>query len=82
MKHQIFSIYDAKANAFNTPVYLPNQAIAERSFKIAANDPTSFIGQCPTDYTLFHLGEWDDDNATSTLNPSPVAIGLASAYKD
>jgi len=82
MIHQIFSIYDAKANAFNSPVFLPNQAIAERSFKIAANDPTSFIGQCPTDYTLFCLGEWNDETSTFTLNPSPVSIGLASNYKD
>jgi len=82
MNKKIFSVYDAKANAFNDPIFLPNQAIAERSFKIAANDPSTFIGQCPTDYTLFCLGEWSDDTCKFDLFDSPQAIGLASNYKD
>jgi hypothetical protein len=81
MIKQVFSIFDAKAKAFSDPIYLPNVAIAERAFKIAANDPTSHICQTPTDYTLFHLGEWDDETGTQTPI-SPLSIGLASSYKD
>lgn len=82
MIKKIFSIFDAKAAAFNDPVFLPNQAIAERSFRLAANDPQSFIGQCPTDYTLFCLGEWNDDTGRLELYDTPQAIGLATNYKD
>lgn len=82
MIKKLFSILDAKAQAFSDPVFLPNNAIAERSFKIAANDPNSYIGQCPTDYTLFALGEWDDETGKFTLLDTPQAIGLAINYKD
>ena len=82
MIKKLFSIYDSKAQAFNDPVYVPNQALAERAFKLAANDPQSFIGQSPTDYTLFYLGEWDDATCQHALCDTPQAIGLASTYKD
>lgn len=82
MIKKIFSVYDAKAQAYNDPVFLPNQAIAERSFRIAANDPKSFIGQCPTDYTLFYLGEFDDETGRMELLNTPQAIGLATNYKE
>lgn len=73
-----FSVYDSKAKAFNDPVFTPNQAIAERAFAIAANDKTSFIGQSPTDYTLFRVGTWDDETCKFNLLETPEALVLAS----
>lgn len=77
---QLYTIYDSKAHVYNAPISIPNQAIAERSFAIAANDPTSFIGQSPTDYSLFLLGTYDDELAKFDLLPAPHCINLATAY--
>ncbi|QXP44299.1 MAG: nonstructural protein [Arizlama microvirus] len=75
----IFAIYDSKANAFCEPVFTPNQAIAERSFTIASNDKTTYIGQSPTDYTLFRLGTWDDESGKFDLLDTPESLMLASS---
>lgn len=82
MKKQIVAVYDSKAKAFMDPIHVPNIGIAQRSFKIAVNDPTTYIAQSPEDYTLFHLGGWDDETSNYDLFSTPESLGLASTYKD
>jgi len=82
MKKEIVAVYDSKAKAFMDPIYVPNLGIAQRSFKIAVNDPSTYIAQSPEDYTLFYLGEWSDETCVHDLLSSPESLGLASTYKD
>ena len=63
MKHKIFTIHDVKADAYFPPFYLPNKSMAIRQFGDMVNDENSQISKHPADYTLFELGEWDDNNA-------------------
>lgn len=81
MKLQLYTIYDAKAHVYQQPMFFLNQEVAVRAFSLACNDPASFLCQSPTDYSFFHLGEWDDDTATITTLNAPHCIGLASTYK-
>lgn len=82
MIKQIVSVYDSKAKAFTDPIFIPNLGMAQRSFKIAVNDSTTYIGQSPEDYTLFHIGSWDDETSRFDLLDTPVSLGLASTFKD
>lgn len=60
MKHNVFCIYDSKAQAFLTPFFLPTVGMAVRVFSDCVNSDDHQFGKHPEDYTLFHLGTWDD----------------------
>lgn len=60
MKHNVFAVYDTKANAYLPPFYLPTVGMAVRVFSDCVNSDSHQFGQHPEDYTLFHLGIWDD----------------------
>lgn len=62
MHLEIFSIYDQKAEAHLPPFFLPTKAMAIRTFKDCVNNPEHAFGRNPGDYTLFHLGHWDDED--------------------
>lgn len=62
MKNQIYSIYDEKAEMFNTPFFQQNDAIAIRSFNDLAADPQSLIYRHPEDYKLYEIGAFEDNN--------------------
>jgi len=81
MKHYIFAIYDAKAEAFITPFFLPTRAMAVRSFETAVNDPNSMICKYALDYSLFELGTFDDTNGRVEPLPQNKLIVLANNLK-
>lgn len=80
MLNKIFSVYDTKAEAFNTPFFMSTLGQATRGFADEVNNPNSLLSKHPEDYTLFELGEYDDSNASFTLLPSPKNIGLALEF--
>ena len=59
MKLEIYSVYDKKAEKFETPFTMFNQAVAVRLFKTQVEDPTMLIGKNPEDFSLFYCGEFD-----------------------
>lgn len=62
MKNKIYSIYDEKAQMFNTPFFSQNDDMAIRSFQDLASDPQSTIYLHPEDYKLYELGEFETDS--------------------
>lgn len=59
MNLQIFSVFDEKADAYISPFFLPNIAMAIRAFTESATDENHSFGRHPSDYTLYHLGDFD-----------------------
>lgn len=59
IKFRVYSVYDSKAESFSSPIFLPNDAMAQRSFADSVNSPGSPVGKHPEDYILFLIGEWD-----------------------
>lgn len=80
MKLQIYSIYDNKAGTWLKPFYSTNQAVAQRTFADAVNDNTSAFYAHPTDYVLYHLGEYDDQKGKITVNETNENMGMANDY--
>ena len=71
MKFKIFSIYDSKAETFNTPLFLVQEGQAIRIFDDMVNDDQTDIAKHTEDYTLFNLGEFDSETGLVTpLNTS------------
>ena len=76
MKQQVFSIYDSKAQAYFPPFCLHNPQMAIRQFSDMVIDPESRISKHPEDYTLFQLGEWDDQTSKYKISKnSPESLG-------
>ncbi|AXQ65705.1 MAG: nonstructural protein [Microviridae sp.] len=77
MKLQLFTIYDDKEEIYYAPFFLLNEQTALRQFGDMANDPDSKISKHPADYTLWHLGSYED--ASATLTPLKTKKCLAHA---
>lgn len=74
MKLQMYVIFDSKALVYNRPFYLPNDDVALRTAKDLRQDPNSEAFKNPEDYTLFHIGSYDDENAEITTLPTPQPL--------
>lgn len=74
MINKIYVVYDSAAKIFNKPFFMINDESAIRSIKVAAQEETT-IARFPEDYTLFRLGDYDDENAQVNLATAPIRIG-------
>lgn len=86
-----FSVYDSKAQAYLTPFFYQREGEAVRAFKSAANTSGHQFKEHAADYTLFMVGEFNQDtgalkiavpfslgNALMVIDP-PELLGAAEA---
>lgn len=78
---QIFATWDSKAEAFLQPFFFLSKGQAIRSFDDAVNDPKSQMCAHAEDFSLFHLGSFDDADASFDLLKAPVSLGRALEFK-
>lgn len=81
MKTKVFSVYDSKAEMYLKPMHLNTTAEALRAFQDAVNNQETSMYHHPEDYTLFHLGEWDNSTGVYKNNQTPVSLGVAVEFK-
>lgn len=60
MHQNVYAVYDQAAKAYLAPFFLNNDEMAIRIFRDCANSNDHQFGRFPSDYTLFHLGTFDD----------------------
>ncbi len=77
MIHQVFTVHDSKASAYLPPFYFSTLGQAIRAFTDSVNDPGHGFAKHPEDYTLFHLGTYDDAVAKYDLLVSGDPMGKA-----
>lgn len=77
---KIFSIFDSKAEAFNTPFFSQSTGTAIRSFAQAANDEEHEFSIHGGDYTLFELGSFDQVTGRLTQLDTHLNLGLALTF--
>lgn len=77
MKFQICAIRDRAVASFQRPFFAPAIGAAIRAFGDEINRQGSEMHAHPSDYDLFHLGEFDDETAkfTTLEQPKQIAIG-------
>lgn len=80
MKMEVFSVYDEKAVAYATPFFMSNTAQAVRAFSDVACDPSTMIAKHSSDYSLYRIGEYDDQSGC-ILSYVPVFICKAVEFK-
>ena len=79
MKLKIFTIWDAKAEAYQRPFFANTNAMAIRSVTDAVNDSSHPLGQHPEDYSLFAIGEFDELTAKVEMT-SPMILGVCQEF--
>lgn len=77
MERNIVAVYDRKMDAFGQPIFVPALGVAIRSFQDEANNTTSEIHKHPEDYTLYHLGTYDDSTGQFRNLEKPHQLALA-----
>lgn len=73
MRFQVFSVRDNAVEAFLPLFLVRNKGEAIRSFTQAVNDSSHQFAKHREDYTLFHLGEFDDVSGVM-LPTEPVRV--------
>lgn len=77
MKLQVYTVMDKAVNAFLQPFFCRAKGEAIRSFTDAVNDPKNNFSRHSSDYTLVHLGEFDDASGIFTCH-DPVRVVSAN----
>ena len=77
MKLEVFAVHDTAADAFLSPHFFQTPAIAIRAFGQSCSQPDTQFHAHPSDYTLFHIGTFDQSDASLTpCTPHAVAKAL------
>ncbi len=75
MIHQIFTVFDSKTAAYLPPFYLPTKGAAIRALQDTLQDPQHQFARHPEDYTLFHIGNFEDTDASIVTFEAGVSLG-------
>lgn len=80
MDTNLFTVFDAAANAFLEPFHAPTIEFAIREFRRAVNQEGHHFNRFPSDYTLFHVGQFDQSTGVITPSKTPTPLGVAITF--
>lgn len=78
---QIFTVFDEKAGCSHPPFYMNSVPEGRRTFGDCVNSKDHPYSKHPSDYTLFHIGEYDDNSMSIKPMDRPVPLGTGVEYK-
>lgn len=81
MIYQAFAVFDEKAGAYARPFFFSTLAEGVRAFATSVMDRGHPFALHPADYTLFHLGSYDDASGKFDGLPTPKSLGTALEHK-
>jgi len=74
MIKKIYTLYDIKIECYHFPFFGITDAEAKRTISASASTEQSLLGKYPEDYTLYSIGEYDDETA-GIKNTEKVYLG-------
>lgn len=77
---KVFSVYDSKAEAYLPPWVAQTTAVALRRFEATAQDSNSDFSRFAGDYTIFEIGEWDEDGGSIVMYEAKHNLGTALQF--
>jgi len=75
---KMFSIKDSKAESFNTPFFQATFGLAERAYTDAANDEKNSLSRHKEDFSLWYLGELNQNTGEFIPEYPPKLIAQLS----
>lgn len=79
---QLFAVFDAAAKRFTEPWPAPSVEVAIRRFRHTVNEGQNDISMFPEDYSLFHVGEFDQELGRLIAFETPHSLGVAITFRD
>lgn len=79
---KMYSVHDAKAEAYLQPFCTKTRGLASRMFTNTVNDENTEFWKHPEDYTLFEIGEYDENSGQLVPHEVHVPIGKALDFKE
>lgn len=76
MLRKMFAVYDDAVKGFMTPFFQHTENEAKRGF-IDATRNTDKIKDFPKDYSLYHIGDFDDSTGVLTHQERPIPVMTA-----
>lgn len=73
---KVFSVYDSKSMVYDQPWLAPNKGAALRAVLDVLKDPNHHFSKWPSDFTLFEIGEWDEQTGTLTPHLAKINCGV------
>lgn len=77
---KMFSVFDSKANAYLQPFFAPSAGVAIRNFSDACNQEDHGFHQHAGDFTLFEIGQFDQESGGFQTLKTPINLGLAITF--
>lgn len=81
MNLEIFAVYDSAAERYLQPFFGETVAVGVRKFEHTVNHPQSAFSEYPADYTLFHIGTFDQESG-SVQSFAPRNLGNALQFQE
>ena len=78
---KIFSIQDKVTGIFSQPHFVAHKGQMLRMFSDEVNNPESMFSKHPADFSLYYLGEYDDNAGCIAPVAQPEFICCASEFK-
>lgn len=76
----MFSVLDTKAGFYTPPMYMRSVGEALRGFENEARNPESQLYNHAADFTLFQLGEFNQETGEFTLLHAPHSLANAADF--
>lgn len=81
MISRIYTIFDSKAQAYLQPFFTHNNELAKRIIQSCVTKEGHPFNVNPGDYTLFGVGTWDDETATTINHATLENLGNLMQFK-
>ena len=83
MKLNVYTIYDDTAKAYMQPFFMHNHGLAVRAFtdQVNRNDENNPLNKHPEQFTLYYVGEFDDQTGNLELRDHQ-SLGKGVSYKE
>lgn len=77
MTFKIYAVFDTAVGAYMQPFFLRSKGEAIRGWLDAVNDDKTQFNKHPKDFTLFEIGEYDEETGNVQGYPAKIACGTA-----
>jgi len=78
-KLKVFAVWDNAVGAYLTPHVIQTRGLALRAFMDEGSRPESQFAKHPLDFSLFELGDYDDELGCFINHNAPVNLGTLSS---
>lgn len=80
VSHRIYTAYDSKVENYLPPFFVKTKGAALRAFTEFVNDPNTQFHKHPADYTLFEIGEFDENSGQIAPYETKINLGVAIEF--